>query len=224
MGRFCVGVLGIALTAGCACSSAAQSPAGTVPETSVGIVLRNLAARAGVVFVGQVVRIEHETGTVEVVFQVDQPVLGAVGATYTLREWNGLWSGGQQRFRLGERAMLFLHRPKGQAAGLGSPVDGMEGVVPVVVQGANAAALLDVRWLAARVRRPLGAPIADAADGAIALSDATALVQQWQQNDWVEPLPRPLPAGVVQATVASSPRGVRGTVDAAHPGGQNALR
>lgn len=184
----------------------ALAPAQTVaalPESTVGAVLRNLASRSGVVFVGQVVRIERNPGTVEVVFQVQQPVLGAVGATYTLREWSGLWAGGQQRYRLGERAMVFLHTPKGgqtsgsaNGGGLSSPVDGTDGVVPVVVQGANSAALLDVRWLAARVLRARGAPIADADDGAITLAEGAAVAAGWNSAALPEPVRRPLPVGV----------------------------
>ncbi len=169
-------------------------------ETSVGSVLRNLASRAGVVFVGQVVKIEPKAGTVEVTFQVQQPVLGAVGATYTLREWSGLWTGGRQRYRLGQRAMVFLHATNGP--GLSSPVDGMEGVVPVVVQGADTGALLDVRWLDARVLRDQGAPLADAENGAITLADGIAVAAGWKNAELPEPVQQPLPLGVRPAQTA----------------------
>jgi hypothetical protein len=197
----------------------------------VGVVLRNLASRAGVVFVGQVMRIEHKTGTVEIVFQVQQPVLGSAGATYTLREWGGLWAAGQQRYRLGERAMVFLRGPGNSAngSGLGSPVDGMDGVVPVVVQGANAAALLDVRRLAARVLRAQGAPIADAERGAISVTDGATVAAGWKNVETPEPVRRPLPVGVrpaqpvtgvgpVQAADARQGNGAHDTVQAARGG------
>jgi hypothetical protein len=132
--------------------------------------------------------------TVEVTFQVQQPVLGAVGATYTLREWSGLWTGGRQRYRLGQRAMMFLHAAKGN--GLSSPVDGMDGVVPVVVQGADTGALLDIRWLAARVQRAVGAPLADADTGAITLADGVAVAAGWKNAALPEPVQEPLPVGV----------------------------
>ena len=89
---------------------------------------------------------------------MEQAVLGAPGAQYTLREWDGLWPQGQFRYTLGQRALVFLHG--NSPAGFGSPVDGAEGVVPVIVRGANAPELLDVRRLSAALLRPVGAPLA----------------------------------------------------------------
>jgi hypothetical protein len=158
-----------------------------------------LAARAGVVFVGQVQRIEPKGGVAEVTFQVLQPVLGVVGGTYVMREWAGRWTGGQQRYWVGQRAMFFLHAPSVSAngeAGLSSPVDGMVGVVPLVPMGANGGALLDARWLATRVRRAAGAPMVGAATGAIALADAVRVTANWQTTSVAEPKSVRLPVGV----------------------------
>jgi hypothetical protein len=171
----------------------------------VGAELRGLASRAGVVFVGQVQKIEPKGGVVEITFAVQQPVLGVVGGSYVMREWAGRWTSGTQRYWVGERAMFFLHAPSGSAnggsasggAGLSSPVDGMMGVVPVVPMGTNDSALLDVRWLASRVRRAVGAPMVDASTGAIALADAVAVTKSWQMDSVAEPKGVRLPMGVL---------------------------
>lgn len=165
-----------------------------VPAASVAGVLRSLASRAGVVFVGQVQSIVPKAGVVEITFLVQQPVLGGVGGTYVMREWAGRWTGGQQRYRVGQRAMFFLHAPS--AAGLSSPVDGMAGVVPLIPMGANVNPLLDVRWLAARVMRPVGSPMVDAELGAVALADAKTVVTSWRLEQQPEPVQRSLPVGV----------------------------
>jgi hypothetical protein len=155
----------------------------------VGAELRGLASRAGVVFVGQVEKIEPKDGVVETTFTVEQSVLGVVGGSYVMREWAGRWTGGQQHFRLGQRAMFFLYAPG--VAGLSSPVDGMEGMVPVLATE-ESGPVLDVRWLASRVVRVPGAPIADAENGAVALSEARSVVAAWRTSQ-VEPKRLPLP-------------------------------
>jgi hypothetical protein len=168
------------------------------PDSSVGAALRSLASRAGVVFVGRVTAIVPQGGVVEVSFAVEQRVLGAVGATYSMHEWAGLWTAGQRRYRVGQRAMFFLHAPG--AAGLSSPVDGMEGVVPVL-SSEDGDPELDVRWLAARVLRAPGAPMADAEDGAIALSEARSVVAGWRTSP-MEPKRLPLPVEMRPVAVA----------------------
>jgi hypothetical protein len=175
----------------------------TTPAASVAGVLRGLASRAGMVFVGQVQSIVPKAGVVEITFQVQQPVIGVVGGTYVMREWAGRWTGGQQRYRIGQRAMFFLHAPS--AAGLSSPVDGMAGIVPFVPMGANVGALLDVRMLATRVARPVGSPMADAETGAIALADAETVVSNWQADQVPEPVKLPLPVGVRPRPVTVQP-------------------
>ena len=192
------------LVLGCARTSCAQAPQLRGPDTSVGAVLRSLASRAGVVFVGRVTAIVPRDGVVEVSFAVDQPVLGAVGATYSMREWAGLWTAGQPRYGVGQRAMFFLHAPN--AAGLSSSVDGMEGVVPVLVTGESGTEL-DVRWLAARVLRVAGAPINQAQDGAVSLSEARSVVAAWRTSQ-LEPKRLPLPVEMRPVTV----RVTQGTV------------
>lgn len=180
----------VTLAGGCAGAGAQTAGA---PDTSIGGALRNLASRAQDVFVGQVAAINRKGGTVEVQFRVDQTVAGAAGGVYTLREWAGLWPPGQHRYFVGQRALVFMH--KAGAAGLSTPVDGAEGLVPVMVQGVGAAPLLDVRRLSARVQRSTTAPLDGVETGAIALSDATGIVANWRKPVFREPVRRPLPVG-----------------------------
>ena len=178
----------------------AQRPVGggvTGPAVSVGGELRAMAARAGAVFVGRVESIVPKEGVVEITFLVERPVAGVTRGRYVMREWAGRWTGGQQRYQVGQRAMFFLHAPS--AAGLSSPVDGMAGVVPVIPMGANADALLDARWLTARVVRKVGAPMVAAEQGAIALVDAETVVRHWQTEATMEPARRSLPVGTEPA-------------------------
>jgi hypothetical protein len=128
-------------------------------------------------------------------------VLGSVGEVYTVREWAGLWAGGQQRYTVGQRAMFFFHAPG--AGGLSSPVDGMEGVVPLVPMGASAEPVLDVRRLAARVVRARGAALEG--DGAASLADAVAVARQWRSRA-AEPGRMALPAAMQPRPVDASPR------------------
>ncbi len=200
-------VWGGLLLAGWVCGGAvAQGQDERAPAESVGAELRLLASRAGVVFVGQVEKIEPKDGLVEITFSVQQPVLGVVGGSYVMREWAGRWTGGQQHFQVGERAMFFLHAPS--AAGLSSAVDGMMGAVPVVPMGANGQALLDVRWLATRVRRGAGTPLAGVSgisQGAILLADGVAVAKAWRAESLVEPKSVRLPEGLVPQQSTEKP-------------------
>ena len=144
------------------------------PETTLAGRLQSLANRAALVFSGQVVSIKRRGGVVDIEFRVEQPVVGAPGASYTLHEWAGLWPPGQFRYWVGERALLFLHAAS--AAGVASPVDGAEGVVPVVTQGADQPELADVRRLSASLLRQPGTSLATEAQGAIELTSAVGIV------------------------------------------------
>ena len=157
-----------------AVQTAAHAAGPVAPADSLTEELQSLATRAAVVFAGQVVSIERRGGVVNVEFRVEQTVLGTTGANLTLREWAGLWPQGQFRYTVGERALVFLHLAS--AAGFASPVDGADGVVPVVVQGANAPELLDIRRLAAAILRTPGTPLPTEANGAIPLSNAIAVI------------------------------------------------
>jgi hypothetical protein len=204
VGGGAVGVAGVA----------AQQQGDRAPAESVGAELRLLGSRAGVVFVGRVEKIEPKDGpgggpgggVVEITFSVEQPVLGVVGGSYVMQEWAGRWTGGQQHFQVGQRAMFFLYAPS--AAGLSSAVDGMMGVVPVVPMGVNGQALLDVRWLATRVRRAVGAPLAGVtgtSTGAIALADGVAVTKAWKTDSLVEPKGVRLPEGLLPQPQTEKP-------------------
>lgn len=159
-------------------------------DASVGDALRSMAAAAGSVFVGQVVAITRKGGVVEVEFRVEQPIAGASGSNFTLREWAGLWPPGMQRYHLGDRAMVFVQAAS--SAGLATPVRGAEGVVPVVLQAGGAEALLDVSRLDTAIVRHADAPLTASAAG-IALRDAVALVGTAASPVFHEPKRLPLP-------------------------------
>lgn len=173
--RGCGFVLG--LLAAASVMAAQVPPAAEVPyapQTSLTGEISSLAQRAGVIFVGQVFSVERRGGVVDINFHVEQAITGSVGDTFTLREWAGLWPQGLWRYNVGQRSLLFLHSPS--AAGLASPVDGAEGVVPVIVQGVNAPQLLDIRRLGAALLRAPGTPLPTGAEGAILLSEVTSLI------------------------------------------------
>jgi hypothetical protein len=104
------------------------------------------------------------SGVVEVDFRVDQAIRGCTAGTiYTLREWGGLWAGGLERYRVGQRLLMLLHAPSN--GGMSSPVDGLDGAIPIR-QGSTATPLgassapaakpfVDLRWLGVKVERPV---------------------------------------------------------------------
>jgi hypothetical protein len=132
------------------------SPAPTVID-----VLHEFSDKADVIFAGQVVAIRRPNpGVVEVEFRVDQAIRGcAVGTPYVMREWAGLWAGGTQRYRVGQRLLMLLHAPS--AAGMSSPVGGLDGAIPIRQGGpglpvsadeaSSQPPYVDLRWLGARV-------------------------------------------------------------------------
>ena len=98
--------------------------------------LRQLTRSSGYIFAGRVSTIERVTAratpdvaTVKITFQVEQGIRGVrTGRTLVIREWGGLWEQGE-RYRTGERVLLFLYRPS--KLGLTSPVAGASGRFPV---------------------------------------------------------------------------------------------
>lgn len=185
----------------------AGSPAAL--QTDVTGALQSLASRAATIFSGQVVAIDRHAGVVEITFRVEQRVAGSMGPSYTLREWAGLWPVGQFRYHVGERALLFVHASS--LAGFASSVNGQEGVVPVIVQGANAPMLLDVRRLAASIKRAVGTPLAPEGESAVRLTDAVALITAARQagTAGAAPLPElphvPMPVHVARFPSAGAP-------------------
>jgi hypothetical protein len=76
-----------------------------------------------------------------------------------LREWSGLWVADNQRYRVGQRLLMLLHAPG--AAGMSSPVGGLDGAIPIRQGGAVSQLtdsstapqrpFVDLRWLGARL-------------------------------------------------------------------------
>jgi hypothetical protein len=180
---------------------------GWVPDRTVGDALRHLGDHAGVAFIGRVQKIElppaaqqgiaqqgsAQQGVAAITFEVLQPVVGDPGPVYTVHEWAGLWTGGRQRYTVGQRALFFFHPVN--AAGLTSPVDGMEGIVPLIPTTADASSLLDVRRLGTRILRRVGDPLPMADTGAITLNDAVAVLTR--PGAILEPALLTLPEGVL---------------------------
>ena len=91
--------------------------------------LRQMTRDSGYIFAGKVTGIQRvadslaaDVPTVRITFQVEQGIRGVrTGRTLMIREWAGLWEQGE-RYRLGERVLLFLYRPS--QLGLTSPVAG----------------------------------------------------------------------------------------------------
>jgi hypothetical protein len=158
------------------CHSQAPSPA---PQT-IEEALHHMSDLAGIIFVGEVTAIrdtpgqQGASGIVEIDFRIDQALRGCTaGSTYTLREWAGLWEAGDQRYRIGQRLLMMLHSPTD--SGVSSPVDGMNGAIPIVppisssptsgspnsgsqmlatAASATPPPFADLRWIAAQLARP----------------------------------------------------------------------
>ena len=166
MGRIprATGVCAIVIAAMLMCQLALGQVAPTAQLESVIDVLHQLSDKADVIFAGQVVAVRHPTGAgwVEVEFRVDQAIRGcSAGTPYVLREWAGLWAGNSQRYRVGQRLLMLLHAPG--AAGMSSPVSGLDGAIPIRQGGGSPTPtdiatpaqppFVDLRWLGARLPR-----------------------------------------------------------------------
>lgn len=140
--------------------------------TTVEAALRGMSAQAAVMFVGTVTGVRRvgadgfaaAAGVVEITFAVERGMRGvADGDSYTVREWGGLWSATDKRYVVGSRLLMLLHAPG--PTGLSSPVGGMDGAIPVkgtsplvAAESGKAAAdapVVDLRWLAAKLARPV---------------------------------------------------------------------
>jgi len=158
----------LAATLAFAVSLPAQETA-PMPQT-IEDALHQMSDLAGIIFVGEVTAVRHRTGeqeasgTVEIDFHVDQAVRGCTsGSTYTLREWAGLWQSSDERYRPGQTLLMMLHTPN--AAGISSPVGGMNGAIPVragnpsplVLSAATTTSplIVDLRWVGTRLLRTI---------------------------------------------------------------------
>jgi len=78
-----------------------------------------IARAAGTIFSGTVTSIARRPAThgqaietVAITFHVENAIRGVTpGEDLTISQWIGLWSGGGQRYRVGERVLLFLYPP-----------------------------------------------------------------------------------------------------------------
>jgi hypothetical protein len=165
----CVAVAALVL-AGVA-GRAQTAPAGTVDEA-----LLAMAARAGVIFAGTVVSVQQpdNAGYVDIRFRIDEAVRGCPAkGFYVLREWAGLWTGGSERYRTGQRLLMLLYA-RGPS-GISSPVNGQDGAIPILPGGvapiadthgvapadaarAPAESLIDLRWVQAETLRTITNP------------------------------------------------------------------
>jgi hypothetical protein len=88
------------------------------PILPPGIGFQQIARAAGTIFSGTVTAIARHPAshaqaveTVAITFHVDRAIRGATpGTDLTVSLWMGLWSSGQ-RYRVGERVLLFLYPP-----------------------------------------------------------------------------------------------------------------
>jgi len=156
---------GYAQVQGRAFSTAGVDAAGN--SETVEAALHQMSGQAAVIFVGKVAQIHRSqgsglaSGAVEIRFEVEQAIRGCSGGVYTLREWAGLWSANDARYQVGQRLLLLLRAPG--AAGLSSPVGGLDGAIPLRASGAgvrssDASAALtepvaDLRWIGAKLAR-----------------------------------------------------------------------
>jgi hypothetical protein len=110
----------------------------TTPRGTVGFPL--IARAAGTIFSGTVIAVARRPPphgqsleTVVITFHIENSIRGATpGRDLTISQWIGLWSGGQ-RYRVGERVLLFLYPPS--KLGLTSSVGGEMGRFTVDVWG-----------------------------------------------------------------------------------------
>jgi hypothetical protein len=86
------------------------------PPGTIGLPV--IARAAGTIFSGTVTSIARRPATnaqvvetVAITFHIDNAIRGTIpGENLTISQWIGLWSGGQ-RYRIGERVLLFLYPP-----------------------------------------------------------------------------------------------------------------
>ena len=168
-----------------------ETPAYGAPESTAEGVLKEMASRAAVVFTGTVSAVKMgpvadlgsnaSASMVEVDFAVDQAVRGvSAGSAYVMREWAGLWRD-SPRFVVGQRVLMLLHATG--PGGLSSPVDGLDGAIPIKPNASTADTSLtaltasasdtppqedsvDMRWLQAKtLRSPAIADVPTASPG-----------------------------------------------------------
>ncbi len=131
----------------------AQIPQTTLQE------LQALAARAQVIFTGQVAAIDRNdaAGFVDIRFRIDRSLRGAPArGTYVLREWAGLWIANPGRYQVGERRLMLLTARS--LAGFSAPVGDTEGAIPILPIGDVSSTLsADLHWVGSSAQRVITA-------------------------------------------------------------------
>ncbi len=141
--------------------------AGPAMPAGLSAVLSDFASRAAVIFSGQVLAVTPSAGVVDIRFHVENPIRNCPqNGDYVLREWAGLWTAHPDRYRVGRHVLLFLTARS--SAGLSAPVDGNDGIVPLVAtaeqpradasgtapaDASSSELTVDLRWLQTRVAR-----------------------------------------------------------------------
>lgn len=123
----------------------------TRPPSPVTVGFPTVTRGAGIIFSGTVTAIARHPATrastvetVAITFHVESAIRGTTpGENLTISQWIGLWSGGQ-RYRVGERVLLFLYPPS--KLGLTSTVAGAIGRFTIDPRGR---VLLTARHLSA---------------------------------------------------------------------------
>lgn len=211
----------VSLLTGAIAWGQAATSAGSQTVTDV---LHEMSNRADVIFMGQVLAVRlpggagPASGIVEVDFRVDQAIRGCrAGEPYVLREWGGLWAGNSQRYRVGQRLLMLLRAPS--AAGLSSPVGGLDGAIPIR-QSTSVAAVadrattvpslpfVDLRWLGARLPRTISYR-----------SEAVRPASNLPQSGWIQQQVVTAGSAVGDASVIV-PLGYRSAADASTPAQQ----
>ncbi|HEY7354796.1 MAG TPA: hypothetical protein VH596_18660 [Terriglobales bacterium] len=106
-----------------------RQPAGVEfrPPIVLQPILHPLARSSGQIFAGTVLEVKHDSSgssgavtTTSIRFRVEEAIRGVrKGQVVEIKEWGGLWQAGE-RYRRGERVLLFLYPPS--RLGLTSPV------------------------------------------------------------------------------------------------------
>src|SRR5258708_11129626 len=100
------------------------------PTAPIAVSLHGIGNSAGIIFSGTVTKIARvpathgSVETVAITFHVEKAIRGATPAQeLTIRQWIGLWANGQ-RYRIGERVLLFLYPPSklGLTSTVGGPI------------------------------------------------------------------------------------------------------
>lgn len=108
-----------------------SKPIPTPPQIIAAPGLAQLTRAAGTIFSGTVVSIARRPATaagaietIVITFHVENAIRGVTpGTDFTFSQWIGAWSAGQ-RYRIGERVLLFLYPPSklGLTSCVGAPV------------------------------------------------------------------------------------------------------